>query len=120
MDNVNNVDLLEGVSQNAHFDEISQSQRAGREETQLAKSVRVYALLNSKVDQKNASTNVSTSSDKRPQSCCSTTCSIKTGEMETCLASPELGGNSEDLQWHYQEKVGGRDQNEPNKSKFGY
>ena len=37
--------------------------------------------------------------------------------METRLASPELGGNSEDLQRHYQKKVGGRDQNEPNKGK---
>ena len=41
----------------------------------------------------------------------------RTREMETRLASPELGGNSEDLQRHYQKKVGGQDQNEPNKGK---
>ena len=35
--------------------------------------------------------------------------------METRLASPELGGNSEDLQRHYQKKASGRDRNEPNK-----
>ena len=78
MDDVYSVDLLEGVSQNAHFVEISQSQRGGKKETQLAKSVGVYALLNSTVDQKNVSTIVSTPSDKKPQSCCSTTCSIVT------------------------------------------
>ena len=52
MDSINNVDLLEGISQNAHFVKISQSQKGGKGKTQLVKSVRVYALLNSTVDQK--------------------------------------------------------------------